>query len=64
MVLISWGGKMRDQKVQLQKWCWWEKGECVVEVLGSGHYPTTAMVKLPDDSKIEVDIVELLINFD
>lgn len=55
---------MKDQKVQLQKWCWWSKGECVVEVLGAGHFPTTAMVILPDDRKIEVDIVELLVNFD
>jgi hypothetical protein len=64
VALISWGGKMRDQKVQLQKWCWWDKGECVVEVLRSGHFPTTAMVKMPNDREIEVDIDELHINFD
>jgi len=50
---------MRDQKVQLQKWMWWEKGECVVEVLRTGHFPTTAMVKLPNDKETEIDIDEL-----
>jgi hypothetical protein len=50
---------MRDQKVQLQKWMWWDKGECVVEILNTGHFPTTAMVKMPNDREIEVDIDEL-----
>lgn len=50
---------MADMKVKLQKWMWWSKGECVVEVLGSGHFPTTAMVKLPNDKETEVDIEEL-----
>ena len=35
------------------------KGECVVEVLKTGHFPTTAMVKLPNDKTIEVDTNEL-----
>jgi hypothetical protein len=43
----------------LPQWMWWTKGECVVEVLETGHYPTTAMVKLPDDRVTEVDIEEL-----
>lgn len=43
----------------LPQWCWWKKGECVVEVLGTGHFPTTAMVKLPNDKETEVDIDEL-----
>jgi hypothetical protein len=38
---------------------WWDKGECVVEILSIGHFPTTATVKLPDDKIIEVDIDEL-----
>ena len=50
---------MRDQKVQLQKWMWWDKGECVVEILRTGHYPTTAMVKLPNDLETEIEIDEL-----
>jgi hypothetical protein len=43
----------------LPQWCWWTKGECVVEVLKTGHFPTTAMVKLPNDSVTEIDIDEL-----
>jgi hypothetical protein len=50
---------MRDQKVQLQKWMWWKKNECVVEVIKTGHFPTTAMVKLPNDKETEIDIDEL-----
>lgn len=50
---------MRDRSLMLQKWMWWAKGECVVEVLRTGHFPTTAMVKMPDDKTIEVDIDEL-----
>lgn len=43
----------------LQKWMWWSKGECVVEVLTTGHFPTTAMVRLPNDKETEVDVEEL-----
>lgn len=43
----------------LPQWMWWTKGECVVEILSAGHFPTTAMVKLPNDSITEVDIEEL-----
>lgn len=43
----------------LPQWIWWTKGECVVEVLGIGHFPTSAMVKLPNDHVTEVDIDEL-----
>ena len=45
--------------MHLYKWMWWTKGECVVEVLRTGHFPTSAMVKMPDDRTIEVDINEL-----
>jgi hypothetical protein len=50
---------MKDRKIFLHKWMWWKKGECVVEVLKTGHFPTTAMVKLPNDKETEVDIDEL-----
>jgi hypothetical protein len=50
---------MKDKKMWLHKWMWWNTGECVVEVLKTGHFPTTAMVKLPNDKTIEVDINEL-----
>jgi hypothetical protein len=50
---------MKDPRFNLQKWMWWSKGECVVEVLKTGHYPTTAMVKLPNDKETEIEIAEL-----
>ena len=50
---------MRDGKYHLHKWMWWTKGECVVEVLKTGHFPTTVMAKMPDDREIEIDINEL-----
>lgn len=43
----------------LYQWMWWSKGECVVEVISVGHFPTTAMVKLPNGKLTEIDIVEL-----
>jgi hypothetical protein len=30
-----------------------------VQVLSTGHFPTTAMVRLPNDTETEVDIEEL-----
>jgi hypothetical protein len=50
---------MENRNNFLPKWMWWAKGECVVEVLQTGHFPTSAMVKLPNDSVTEVDICEL-----
>jgi len=50
---------MKDPRFNLQKWMWWTKGECVVEVLKTGHYPTTAMVRLPNDKETEIEIAEL-----
>lgn len=50
---------MRDRKIFLHKWMWWTKGECVVEVIKTGHFPTTAIVILPNDKETEVDIDEL-----
>ena len=46
-------------KRTMPKWVWWVKGECVVEVLGAGHYPTTIMVKLPNDKTTEIDCDEV-----
>jgi hypothetical protein len=50
---------MKDPRFNLQKWMWWTKGECVVEVLKTGHFPTTAMVRLPNDKETEIEIAEL-----
>lgn len=41
------------------KWRWWKRGDCVVEVLKAGHFPTTAMVRLPNGVVTEVEINDL-----
>ena len=46
-------------KRTLPQWVWWKKGECVVEILGAGQFPTTIMGKLPNDKECEIDIDEL-----
>jgi hypothetical protein len=43
----------------MHKWCWCKSLKCVVEVIKRGHFPTTAVVRLPNDSEVEVDISEL-----
>ena len=43
----------------IPRWCWWNKGECVVEVLRTGHFPNTAMVRLPNDKETEIEVHEL-----
>jgi hypothetical protein len=43
----------------MNKWRWWVKGECVVEIISTGHFPTTVMAKLPDDRTVEIDMHEL-----
>jgi hypothetical protein len=43
----------------MPKWVWWKKGECVVEILRTGHYPTSIIAKLPNDKETEIDIDEL-----
>lgn len=53
---------MSNERVRMQqfpKWVWWKKGECVLEVLSAGHFPTTIMAMTPTDKKIEVEINEL-----
>ena len=53
---------MTDDRSKVKRWAWWAKGECVVEILCTGHFPDTVMAKLPDDRKIEVDLNELQFN--
>lgn len=50
---------MKDANVTMPEWMWWAKGECVVKVLKTGHFPTTVMAQLPDDRVTEIEIVEL-----
>lgn len=45
--------------MQIPKSVWWKKGECVLEILSEGHFPTTVMALTPDNKKIEVEINEL-----
>lgn len=51
--------KMETKFMKLNKWMWWTKGECVVEVLRTGHFPTTVIAKLPSDKQTEIEITEL-----
>lgn len=53
---------MSNTVLNIPKWVWWIKGECVVEVLKRGHYPTTIMAKLPNDKVTEIELVELDLN--
>ena len=53
---------MTESMIEVPQWVWWKKGECVVEVLKRGHYPTTVIVKLPNDSVSEVELIELETN--
>ena len=53
---------MQGNNISLPEWCWHTKLECVVKIVGIGHFPTTAMAKLPDDTIIEVEINELEVN--
>jgi hypothetical protein len=46
-------------KMLIPKFCWAKELKCVVEVISMGHFPTTVIVQLPDDSKIEIDIDKL-----
>lgn len=46
-------------KRTIPKWVWWTKGECVIEVIRTGHYPTSIMGKLPNGNETEIDIDEL-----
>jgi hypothetical protein len=48
-----------SNKRGMPQWVWWTKGECVVEVLRTGHFPTTIIGKLPNDTETEIDIDEL-----
>ncbi len=50
---------METKFMKLDKWMWWTKGECVVEILRTGHFPTTVIAKLPNDKQTEIEITEL-----
>jgi hypothetical protein len=50
--------KMKIKRV-MPKTVWWGKGDCQIEVLKTGHYPTTIIGKLPNGKETEIDIDEL-----
>jgi len=50
---------MIEDKITHKQWAWWRAGECVVEVLKRGHFPTTVLAKLPNDKITEIELVEL-----
>lgn len=50
---------METKFMRLNEWMWWTKGECVVKVLRTGHYPTTVIAVLPNDKQTEIEIAEL-----
>lgn len=50
--------KPKKQKMTTKpypQWAWWLPGECVVELIKRGHFPTTLIVRLPDNREIEID---------
>jgi hypothetical protein len=50
---------MQPNNTSLPEWMWHKQFKCVVRILKTGHFPSTVMVQLPDDSIVEVE-VELL----
>ena len=51
-------------KRTMPRWVWWKKGECVVEVIKTGHFTTSIIGKLPNGKESEIDIDELDIHND
>ena len=45
---------------QLYEDMWWVRGQCKVKVVKTGHFPTSAIVALPNDRETEVEITELI----
>jgi hypothetical protein len=43
----------------MPEWAWWREAECVVKIVGIGHFPTTVMAQLPDDRVVEIDMNQL-----
>jgi hypothetical protein len=44
---------------EVERWQWHSVMHCVVEIIRTGHYMNTVVVKLPDDSEVETDLVLL-----
>ena len=52
---------MTNEQKFYPKWRWSIKLECVVEILGTGHFPSTFMVRLPNGSTTEVEEDQLTV---
>ena len=45
---------------EVDRWQWHKELECVVEILKTGRFPTTVIVRLPDGKEVETDYCNLL----
>jgi hypothetical protein len=43
----------------IPRWLWSRAAECVVEVLSTGHYPDSLMVRTPDGKELEAPCTDL-----
>lgn len=50
---------MNSNTVTMPRWLWSKGHECVVEVVRRGHFPTSIMVRKPDDTEVEVEETDL-----
>jgi hypothetical protein len=50
---------MPPDNIELPEWCWHTELECVVRIMKTGHFPNTALVQLPDDRIVEIEIQHL-----
>lgn len=51
---------MITETAAMPQWMWSKGHECVVEVLRRGHFPTSMMVRKPDDQEVEVEETDLV----
>ena len=43
----------------IPRWLWSRAAECVVEVLSTGHYPDSLMVRTPEGKELEAPCSDL-----
>lgn len=56
---------MKMKMTKNNQWMWWTKGECVVKIMHTGHFPDSVIVTLPNDTQTEIEFKELLqVTFD
>jgi len=47
---------MREQKQEVDRFQWHVKLKCVVEIIKTGHFPNTVIVKLPGGNETEIEL--------